>query len=277
LVDLGEGMRPLPEMLATWDYATDLALERIIELDLASVRGGAGLKKDDPLALGVLWSSDNHLRGAGSVIRLEGDEPVTSVTLNFVLEGWDLGETLSLDTALYLPDDLGVTAARTAFRPGSRLWTQRKKVRLQGSAPRFPLALVDPVRFGFDDHTPWFLEIRGELDTPVLGGLHLLINENNPVVRTAVESPTRTPEADPIMSMLGYDVGRTLLEYALEQDDLGAGPYDEETLGHVLQALLERVFPGELPSQVRNRRKVDPAGFAADVAASLGLLSTVSA
>ncbi|MFN2595144.1 MAG: hypothetical protein ABR579_09690 [Actinomycetota bacterium] len=228
-----------------------------------------------PLALGVLWASDNHLRGAGSIARLEAGEPTTSITLEFVLEGWDLGETLTLDTELFLPDDLGESGAPSAFRAGSRLWSQRKKVRLQGNAPRFPLALVDPVRFGFGEQTPWFLEIRPELDTPTLGGLHMLINENNPVVRAAVESSQGRPESDPIMSMLFYDAGRTLLEFALEQDD-GSQGYEEETVGHAMEALITRVFPGRSPAQIRDRRKSDPAGFAAEVATALGLLADVS-
>jgi hypothetical protein len=270
-------MRALPEMLSTWDYATDLRLERTVEVDLGLVREEAGLPESVPLAMGALWASDNHLRGAGSIARLEAAEPTTNVTLEFVLEGWDLGETLTLDTELFLPDDLEERDGPSAFRAGSRLWSQRKKVRLQGNAPRFPLALVDPVLFGFGEQTPWFLEIRPELDTPTLGGLHLLINENNPVVRAAVESPDGKPEDDPIMSMLSYDVGRTLLEFALEQDDAPAGGYDKETVGHSMEALLARVFPGQSRAQVRDRRRSDPAGFAADVAAALGLLSGVSA
>lgn len=270
-------MRPLPDMLATWDYATDLQLERTVDVDLGLVREEAGLPESVPLALGALWASDNHLRGAGSIRKLEADEPTSRVTLELVLEGWDLGETLTLDTELFLLDDLEVPdGPPAAFRAGSRLWSQRKKVRLQGTAPRFPLALVDPLLFGFGEQTPWFLDIRPELDTPALGGLHLLINESNPVVRAAVESPDGKPETDPIMSMLSYDVGRTLLEFALEQDDASGEGYDEETVGHSMRALLARVFPGESLAQVRARRRSDPAGFAADVAAALGLLSSVS-
>lgn len=264
-------------MLATWDYATDLALERTVEVDLGLVRGAAGLSESTPLALGVVWASDNHLRGTGSIARLEAPEPATSVTLEFVLEGWDLGETLVLDTQLFLPDDLEQQDGPIPFRAGSRLWSERQKVRLQGNAPRFPLALVDPTLFGFGEHTPWFLEIRPEPDTPTLGGLHLLINENNPVVRAAVESLDGKPESDPIMSMVAYDVGRTLIEFALEQGNPPAGGYDDETVGHSLQALLGRVFPGDSPAQIRDRRSADPAGFAADLADAFGLLSGMTA
>lgn len=259
-------------MLPTWDYATDLRLERTVELDVGAIRDATDLPASAPLALGALWASDTHLRGAGSIAQLEGG-PNVSVTLEFPLEGWNLGEVLTLDTDLFLLEDLDDIGGPTAFRAGSRLWSQRSKVRLQGGAARFPLALVDPVLFGFSEHTPWFLEIRPELDTPTLGGLHLLINENNALVRAAVESPSAVPESDPIMSMLAYDIGRILVEFALEHDEIGAEHHDEGTIGYSLRSLLARTFPGESPKEVRNRRISDPAGFAADVAGALRLLS----
>lgn len=263
---------PLPPHLPDWDYATDLRLRRDLEIDVAEVRLRAGLDNEIQLAVGVLWTSDQHLRGRSAVTPVEGESSV-AVSLDFDLVGWQLGAVLTLETRLYLMNEGPENPGPVAHRPGSELWADQQRVALQGSSARFPVALVDPSRFGLDVRAPWFLKIRPEIATPALGAVQLLVNEKNELARNAVESPTGSETSAAVTSTMRYDIGRALVEFALGHDELWDGTeFEEDSLAVSLQLLLKRLFPNESPSVVRGRRETDPAGYAADLAGALGLL-----
>lgn len=89
-IDLGEGPRPLPTILPTWDYATELSLNREIDVPRERVIREAGLDETTTLAVGVLWrSTASELRGPATMVALTGDG--RPLRLSATLPGRNLG------------------------------------------------------------------------------------------------------------------------------------------------------------------------------------------
>ena len=101
-------------------------------------------------------------------------------------------------------------------RAGSVVWTDRKRCRLQGDAPMFPIEIADFRALGLDTRAPWHLEVRDDLDSPAMGAIHLLVNRDIETVVAAVAHAGNPDEAEAkVLSAMYADVGRTLVEFAL--------------------------------------------------------------
>jgi hypothetical protein len=266
LEDDGE-RRELPDYLEGWDYNTRLALSRQIRVDLVTAFEEARLAQGTPLALTVCWFSNaSWLRGNAVREHLEGDSVEKELRLE--LGGFELGGTLSLETALILSDELPSEEPFTAHLPGSVLWRDQKRVRLQGDAPLFPISVVDFERAGFPTRAGWMLDVGTDLEAALLGSLRLYLNSHNDAVVTAFASAGAPKlEDERVLSAVYADVAKVMLEHALNQENIldGSPLRDVDSLGFALQQLVKRYFGEEDPTVIRTRRIEHPADFAAEV------------
>lgn len=269
-VELDGRRRALPSVLPTWDFATDVALEREVEVDLAEVRKASALDDDSAIVLGVLWrSTASELRGPATAVQIDEPGPIR---LTAELPGRQLGGTLELETVLMLPNARGAEPW-TAFRAGSILWTDRNRCKLQGDAPMFPIEITDFRPLGLDARAPWHLEIRDDLDSPAMGAIHLLVNRDTEGVVAAVAHAGLPDQAEKnVLSAMFADVGRTLVEFALNHSEFGTDvAFEDETLGAALKGTIASALPGESADGLRNARAADVTNWTSRLNASFGL------
>jgi hypothetical protein len=270
--EFGGEERVLGDWLPYWDVSQTLRVKRQLEIDLSRVYAEARLPSDAQLALSVVFSSE--FEDEACRITFAESEGVVPVDLEFDLEGYALGSSVELLTSLVL-SQAGNAHDRAdgpaAWRRGSVLWRDEKRVRLYGESSQFPVMEVDFAHLGLDAAAPWFVDIRSDLALPAMGSILLLLNDGFPLVTEAArELNVDRPELAAIRSVLHADVGRVLVEFALAQDDLES-EWPDESLGAVLRAVVESRF-SKSPSELRNLRDQDPAKWTASVQATFGLL-----
>ncbi|MFG2653722.1 hypothetical protein [Streptomyces sp. NPDC048425] len=266
-----DGEIPLPEAIADWDYQMDLHLRRRVRVDLARARSAAGLPEDTELLLSVVWTATgSNLRGPGRLARLNGTGPGT-VDLDVRLRGADLGGVLLLDTALVLAERRDDARPAAPRRAGSVLWDDGVELRLQGDAPQFPMAVIDFSHTSFPNGAAWHIQISGELDSAAMGSLLLLVNERNTATAEAFQNAARPRAVDRVVLSAVYaDVARTMIEYALSQDDfMDEADHPEDSLGATLLSLFHRLFPEQSITDVRLRRQHAPSLFASELQAAV--------
>ncbi|MGW6334223.1 hypothetical protein [Nocardia rhamnosiphila] len=261
---------PLPEAYPNWDYQTDLTLRREVRIDRPGVLAKSGLAPDAELVLAALWTSTgSKLRG--TVVRSAVPESGI-VELSGTVVGSHLGGTVLLDTVLVLSKRRhGNDRPVAPRRAGSVMWSDRSRIRLQGDAPQFPIAIVDFSRTNYPDTAAWHLEIGSTLDSATMGSLLLLVNERYPVITEALQRAGKpTPQDRMALAMLHADVARTMVEHAIRHPEFdGDVDYLDETIGATLQELLVRLFPGRSLADIRLRAEQAPNVFASELQAAV--------
>ena len=215
-----EGEVALPEALPDWDYVMDLHLRRTVRIDLDRARSQSGLPSDAALVLAAVWTATgSNLGGPARHVRLTGSG-MSTVELDVHLRGADLGGVLLLDTALVLAERRNDARPSSPRRAGSVLWSDRERLRLQGDAPQFPMAVIDFARTSFPDQAAWHVQISGDLESAAMGSLLLLVNEKNAITATAFENAAKPRPVDRVVLSAVYaDVARTMIEHALGLDE----------------------------------------------------------
>ncbi|MFF5339035.1 hypothetical protein [Streptomyces sp. NPDC013181] len=270
----GEGV-PLPPSVVDWDYQRDLEFECTVDVDLDKVRETAALPPEAELALTVVWNS------SGSGLRLLAvDRPLQgggtrSVHLAFTVLGRESGGVLSIETQLVLRKHLGNPYPTGPHRAGSILWQQIARIRLQGDASQFPMAVVDFKGTGYPENAPWYLDIGSNLDAATMGAVLLLVNSRTPLVLEAVRKAEKATHAEKLIhSALRQDVVRLMIEHAIGNEDLDDGSrFEADTLGHTLLGVVRGHLPDMTLAALRNMRRSDPSLLAARVQSAVGLFA----
>ncbi|MEU1452014.1 hypothetical protein [Streptomyces avermitilis] len=261
----------MPEALPDWDYQMDLHLRRTVRVDLDRARSQSGLPTDAALMLAAVWTATgSNLSGPAQQVRLT-DRGTSTVELDVRLRGADLGGLLLLDTALVLAERRSDARPSSPRRAGSVLWSDREALRLQGDAPQFPMAVIDFARTSFPDDAAWHLQISGGLESATMGSLLLLVNERNTVTATAFENAGKPRPVDRIVLSAVYaDAARTMIEYALNNDDFAEdADFPDGSLGATLLSLFDQLFQDQPITDIRLRRRQSPALFASDLQAAV--------
>jgi hypothetical protein len=271
--------KPMPSWLEEWDYAMPISARRQVELDCQGIRDESGLDESTAIGLVVTWrvtgSLLNGLARPPRVLTL--DSGTTLVDLSVDLAGTDLGPAIELETVLVLLSGSHLSAAPIASRAASALWRDKKKMRLLGGESQFPLAIVNFAPLGLQADAPWWLVIGVDLEAPAMGQVQLLINERFAVVVAAVKDEAGTPSGPAIRSALRADVGRTLVERALSEDEvLDRDDWPDDSLGEVLRAIVRSRVGGQ-PADLKREMETDPVAWAARMAGTFHLFSEVTA
>lgn len=251
----------LPERIAEWDYATELTLRRVVEVNDAVVREACELPGDAPLALGVTWhASGTNRRGAFPLVGIrDGRAPL------FVrLAGDELGGQLHLRTPLILAENISRVSPVGAHRAGSMLWSDLVSVHLEGNSAMFPIELIDFEATGLAPaDAVWYLDWNpADPTSATLGSLRLYLNAGNEAVRRAGGEPGADPESQTITSAMRFDVLRQLIEGALENDEFDDGvEYPTGTVGASMRSALRLTFGGQPVNAIRALRRTSRSDF----------------
>ncbi|OYD71392.1 hypothetical protein [Rhodococcus sp. OK302] len=267
----------LGDHIPDWDYNTDLILTRIITIDTDQLCSDTGLPPGTNFAVSIVWSaSGSNQRGQG-FRKVFSQNGIQNIEARLLLEGAYLGGTLSLETMLTLADDLVDAPPFAAHKGGSLLWSDSVSIRLQGDAPQFPIAILDFTATSFPAEAAWYLQIGTNLHAATMGSLLLCVNEGNKAASAAFKNAARPAQVDlAIISSTYTDVARTLIEYALtnaEFDD--ETDFPEDSLGAMLQALIQTRFPDTPLPDLRQHRDNSPALFSSIIQASARIFEEI--
>lgn len=259
----------LPEWFPAWDISHHLIAARRIEINLDQVYAATRIPTSSHLGLSVVFVSDFEHQVYASTFEQDGGSTVSEIAVD--IPGQLLGPLVTLSTGLVLRDPGVRDEGPIAWRRGSVLWNDVKKVRLYGDESQFPITEVDFADWNRDPSAPWFVEIGPDLELPAMGAVQLLLNSRFPLVIAAARGDEGgRPELAVVRSQLFADIGRTLIEFALAQDDLEQD-WPDDSLGAILTAAVTSRFREPI-SDLRLLRLQDPPAWAAKTAGAFGLL-----
>jgi hypothetical protein len=256
-----ENLEPLVDVLEDWDPGTPLSIQVGIELDIENIRADCQIPPTDKLRLSLLWhSTGTGLRGKGSQIDLDGKYPSRNEILSLDVEGSLLGDRLRLEILLLLPYPGTSLVALSPKLPGSIIWRTEKIIILEGRASRFPTEVIDFAASSWlPEEAGWFLDWdSSDLQQPALGSFRLLINSRHEKVMQALKGSS--PSDMLIQNAIRFDVGRTMIMGALDQDDFVANSdnYKEGSIGVVIRRLLNGLFPNQSIEGLHQARQQNP-------------------
>lgn len=267
----------ISDRLEHWDPATTIALSRVVTVNLDSVRERCGLSSDAALAVTTTaYSSRTRLRIVGDPVELGTMDGWARAPVAIEVPGSRAGGRLDLVTRLVLRSPGTVSGPISPRRPGAILWEDKVSLAVEGGAARFPVTALD---FSTDPGTPdgaaWKLEwSHDDLETPVLGGLRLLVNSGDDALIAAVRSGASDPRSFVIRSVVRYDVARALVHGALFNEEFVRAPerWPEESVGRMLHDLISLCWPGVPVPVLVERLRHDPGRLDAELQARLGVL-----
>lgn len=263
----------LPDALPHWDYQTSLDLERQVEIDLDAIWQTVRLREDARVGLSVVWaSSGSGLREPAGSVPL-GISGTSTVLVRTQLPGDRLGGTITLRTLLTVLDPGSAGDSLAPRRAGSILWSDEVRIRLQGDAPQFPIAVVDFAKTSFPDNATWHLDLGTQLEAASMGTLLLYISESKKAVVQAFKNAASPRPSDRlILSAVYADIARVMIETGLNHPDLTDDTtYEEDTLGRTLQNLIWSMFPGRTIADLRQLREHSPNQLATQIQAAVGI------
>lgn len=272
---------PAPVALTAWDYTTEITLGRVIEIDLAELREDCGLAPDAPLRLCVrYWPSTSLLRRSAFVQNLPTQTIRTSCVVQISADSTQLGGFLTVETLIELAADLHSDRPFVAMRAGSILWSDQIRIHLEGGAGLLPVAPVSFKEAGLPAGSAWYVSMDGgDWQQAAMGSLLVLLNEDNPAVKEAMES-TQGELSGMLWSILEADIVTDLVGRALDDEAFADETPSDDLDGDLTMAGLVRALvrtyltrPGESAEQaikrLRDERRRDPSRFRADVHAGI--------
>lgn len=254
-----------PEFVPDWDLEMDLELTLEVTIDLAGVRESAGLGPEAEVGALARWhASGSGLRGASHTFELLDGRTEVRLSLN----GPDLGGVLEIDVLVILirpgssPDDLA------AEHPGSLLWEDSRRIRLEGEGSRFPVSHVSFRDAGLAGGLTgaWALHFETrELQDSGVGNMRLYLNTDHPAVQRYLDDP----ESDELLgAVLRQDVSRQMLLQALHHEELDLSrSYPADSMGELLASAVRRAFPANTLEEVRSLARNAPGEFEAQLQA----------
>jgi hypothetical protein len=260
-----------------WDPYTDLEMTRVIEIDLDVVRSTCSLGSDAAFGIIASWYSNRTRLAADSpVVELGALRGLVRAPLTIRVPGNASGGRLDIHTRVILRHPGAHPSPISPKRQGATLWHQRSSIQLEGGASRFPVTAVDFSAIPrLPDQAAWALEWnRDELEAPVLGGLRLLVNTRDERLIGALRSGSKDPNSELVRSFVMYDVSKSLIHGALDNDRFveEAETFEEGSIGRMLFELLSLFWPGYPVKALRSRRAEDPSRLDAELQTQVGML-----
>jgi hypothetical protein len=256
----------VPLMIGTsipsWDYLKPLKLQREVLVHTERLRTACGLNSGNEIRLVVtIHSPQSRYRAVHYQSGPLGGER-SAESVRCVIDSANLAGDLIIDTEVVLMSGAEARKPFLAHLPGSRLFSERVVVGLEGSSSRMPTETAkfsDQIAWLGAPRAPWYVSCAAaNLHAPVMSALRLYINAEEPSFAEAAR------RADPlVVTLLGADVTRRIILAALgdEQFVRETHDYEEGTLGEVAGRLLGMCFVGRDPAAVKAMAEREGAKF----------------
>ncbi len=265
-----DGAYELPELLPDWDYSVGLGLHRTLELDLDGLSSDTGLGPSSSLLLHVyVVTGELKLRKCVFDQALRDCSGSLQVQIGpLELEGAELQGYIDLVTVLSV--ERAERIERLApMAPGSRLWEDQFRCRLEGGGGRLPMETRDfsevSARYAL---APWYFRLEeSRLDDRFEAAFQVILNTRRQDVLEAISRKETL-----MMSTLQGDLVRHVVTRLLRSEEftLRAEDYPDGSIGAVAAAWLDAAFPDQEPGQIRDMLEQRPADFEAIVFSVFG-------
>lgn len=128
----------------------------------------------------------------------------------------------------------------------------------------FPMAVIDFDKRLYDSRASWHVELSTAMDANFSSKFQVLVNEQDKALIKAIEADKPTKEQQSLLDQLSSGVMEVVLElaYAMKaQGELGAGDFEDGSVGSVLSGLVEQTGDIDVthmtdPSQIGRRRSL---------------------
>ncbi|MGI8774075.1 MAG: hypothetical protein ACR2KQ_03505 [Actinomycetota bacterium] len=261
-----ESGRALPESLPAWDPDTPVSVAITADIDVAGGLADVGLDGSEPLVAALVWSSPgSRMRGMGDrAVITASTEGHQSVSLRCDIPGQHLADSVELTLLLALEQMPAEAAPLAPSRCGSRLWSDSRSITLAGEAGRFPMQWVDFEQIALPQNAAWYLDWDpNDLHRGTGNSLCLYLNSKHDGLRAALEAGDPDEKAQLLFDILRFDVGRSMLIGALQNDELieDRERFDEGTLGDTIGRLIDTLFHDHDRETLMQKAKHDRARF----------------
>lgn len=260
-----------------WDPFTEVRLARVVQVDLDIVRESSGLGPDALFALtSSVYSDRTRMQTHGGAVEFGELTGRVRAPISVSVPGSRAGGRLTVTTRLVLRSPGRRVTPISPSRPGAILWTDDKRISLEGGAARFPVTALDFTDVpGLPTGAAWALEWNPEdLDAPMLGGLRLLVNSGDDALVAALRTGGDDISAVLLRSFVTFDVARSMVHAALANEHFIEAPegFAEGTIGRTLFELVAACWPATPVPTLVARCRDDPARLDADIQAHVGVL-----
>lgn len=264
MVAAGNSLVPVSE-LPPWDYALALELHSQASIDRQMALANCELDREARLAVAVTAECTDTFWQSTDLVPLE-----EAANLEVRVPPGTVAKRLTLTRRVVVLDKGSVAGPLTPLR-GNIIAGQedRTVVPLEGSGGQFPSEALSFRETGRPD-APWQLNLTYEdPNDSFLGSVQLLLNIDDPRTRHLVDGDA-PDEAEELLRVLPWDLGRQLITRAIHDDRLTTGTdWMEGSVGEALERLCLTVGFGSV-GEARRRWEIDPDGFDAEVKAGLG-------
>ena len=268
LISLNDGeFMQAGDYLANWDSASTVRLQRSLSTNLDQASSELQIPRNH-LALAA---SVRVGTGAGSLPRLTVgmhrgvlDAADGEVRFEFSVPNDRLSLVLDLFIEIVLAQIPAEGSLLTPSRVGDRVWYERRRIRLEGTEPRFPIEVVQldgMLRGKTAGDALWYLDWSSDdWHRDFHGAIRLFLNNKHPDFVELVEQQDRRT----LQSILADVMSQTCERFVMEQDapDLGREA-EEGTLGAQAVYWLDLAWPGKPVEDVRTLLKQRPGEFRA--------------
>lgn len=262
------GAEPLGPFIKGWDYGVSLQFVRRVSLDTARIASVCGLSRDAMLRVVVTWSTSGGLSAGEAVYRQDvplGAAARIELDVQAPVPSSRLAGDVTLTTMVLLARQGKGDQPMAARHPGSILWRDEQSVLLEGKGSRLPIVIVDFSERFLDGESDagWTVQFASEwLYRHSSVGMQILINSRHAEIAAAIRGAGRGKEERAIRSALLHDVGRILVNAALDEEEFRkAEEYPDGTLGRAMQLRLQALFPGRATEDLYQWRQSEPAAF----------------
>jgi hypothetical protein len=239
-----------------WDPAVSILASISVQMDIDGIIEDCNLGMDACLRLAAIWYSPGTvLQGCGETVDLHRTQSFQQVDLHVGVDGISLSKTAEFSVILILLKQ-GTSAKRYAPKLAGSILARSKpyQVVLEGEGARFPIEVIDFADTHFPTDAGWVLHWDPQdLHQTVLGDIRLYINNRHERVKRAV-SKDMVEDFD-IRDAIRYDVARTLVYGALNNDEFVASPstFPDGSIGAAVRNMLHLYFPEFSLFELRDR------------------------
>lgn len=271
--DVDQPLLPATEVLDDWDYDRYLEVSVRFDFDFVEVARLLGIQAEDIFLTIVLKS------GTGSgylprrldrlcLSRVSCAESVTTLTAK--IPGQRLSGRLRLEVGIVLDQASESVGPLSPAVIGSRLWSERMDVLLEGGgAARFPVELLnfsDSFRGQEHENAPWYLHWRpGNLCGDFTGSVRLYVNAD------FEEFKARFVQGDPLtlQAIMGGVMSQMVsTAICFEDCDDVIEECEVGSIGHQIRNWMDMAFPHQQASTIRGCMESTPGIFRAALLAA---------
>ena len=263
----GEDLAEAGEFLADWDRSSSITLERTLRLDFGIAADDVGIPEEE-LSVAVVARIGT---GPGRLPRLvvhterrEISSADSELKIALKANGESLSTVLDLFIEIVLSRAPAIHGHLSPARVGDRLWHDRRRTRLEGEEPRFPLELVDLHAMLGDipaADAPWYLHWSPrDWSRDFHGAIRLFLNSHCEDIVRRVEDQDPLTLQGILADAMGQVCGSFLMEP--QPDEILAG-CEAGTVGRQAAAWLNVAWPGRDLAFARSVLENRPSEFRA--------------